>query len=62
MKRFNVFAFAALSGILFSCSSDGESATGQIIELSATTLKVKVSYDFDGDGDDESVTEVYTKS
>lgn len=138
MKRFNLFAFAALSGVLFSCSSDdssattsgeltgkwyykeyrvagetipyddheecgkdyvqfndngtgasvdvwdcvddiapftytktgnsitvssdGESNTARILELSATTLKVKVTYDFDGDGDDESVIEVYTRS
>ncbi len=50
------------SGNNVTITSDGVSDTGQITELSSTTLKVKISYDFDGDGDDESVTEVYTRS
>lgn len=50
------------SGINITVSSDGESVTATIVELSSTTLKVKNSYDFDGDGSDESVTEVYTRN
>lgn len=50
------------SGNNITITSDGESDTAQIIELSTTTLKVKISYDFDDDGDDESVIEVYTRS
>ncbi|WP_333875399.1 lipocalin family protein [Flavobacterium sp.] len=50
------------SGNSITVTSDGVSDTGQIIELSDTTLKVKVSYDFDDDGDDETVVEVYTRS
>ncbi|MBP8156991.1 MAG: lipocalin family protein [Flavobacterium sp.] len=49
------------SGNSITATSDGVSDTVQIVELSATTLKVKISYDFDGDGDDESVIEVYTR-
>jgi hypothetical protein len=50
------------SGNNITATSDGQSDTAKITELSSTTLKVKVTYDFDGDGDDESVIEVYTRS
>ncbi|MCF6129698.1 lipocalin family protein [Flavobacterium sp. AS60] len=50
------------SGNNITVTSDGQSDTARITELSSTTLKVKVTYDFDGDGDDESVIEVFTKS
>lgn len=50
------------SGNNVTITSDGVTDTGQITELSSTTLKVKRNYDFDGDGDDESVIEVYTRT
>ncbi|QBZ97203.1 lipocalin-like domain-containing protein [Flavobacterium sangjuense] len=50
------------SGNSVTITSDGQSDTAQITELSSTTLKVKRSYDFDGDGNDEFVIEVYTRS
>lgn len=50
------------SGNTITITSDGESDTAQIIELSDTTLKAKRHYDFDEDGDDETVIEIYTRT
>ncbi|MDR6969064.1 hypothetical protein J2X31_003090 [Flavobacterium arsenatis] len=50
------------SGNTITVTSDGESDTVQITELSSTTLKVKISYDFNEDGTDEEVIEVYTRN
>ena len=50
------------AGNNITVTSDGISDTGQIIELSSTTLRVKTSYDFDDDGDEEEVIEVFTRN
>lgn len=50
------------SGNTISVTSDGETDTAKIIELTATTLKVKRRYDFDGDENEEDVIEVYTRT
>jgi hypothetical protein len=50
------------SGNNLTVTSDGESDTVGITELSATTLKIKTISDFDDDGDDETVIIVLTKN
>lgn len=50
------------SGNNLSITSDGETDTVGITELSSTTLKIKTTSDFDDDGDDETVIIVLTKN
>jgi len=50
------------TGNNITVSSDGESDTAQITELSSTTLKIKRVYDFYDDGNDQTVIEVYTRN
>lgn len=50
------------SGNNITITSDGQSDTVQITELSSTTLKVKSTYDYDDDGDEEQVIEVLTRT
>lgn len=50
------------SGNSISITSDGETDTVQIVELSSTTLQVTYNDDFDEDGDNDTVIEVFTKN
>ncbi|MBF6641546.1 lipocalin family protein [Flavobacterium sp. J49] len=50
------------SGNNITVTSDGESDTVQITELSSTTLKIKTISDFDDDGDNETVLIIFTRN
>ena len=49
------------SGNNITITSDGQSDTVQITELSSATFKFKTIYDFDDDGDDDYVVIVFTR-
>lgn len=49
------------SGNTLKAMYDGEEEDAQIIELTATTLKLKSTYDYDDDGRDDVVIEVFQR-